>query len=340
LQLFENKLSIKFLGISLLLFAFYTSPVYSENDWIGKSIDLTINSRFDEAEDLVKSRLASGDSSIEVYFYYASVLNSKMTHFEKEVGQERFLICLKSVIDSCNEGLKSDLSQSRLARYYFFRGSASAYLAFFQGRQGSWYPAFKNGLKAREDLEKAIEYNPELHDAYLGIGTFQYWVSTRLKWLPFVSDSREEGIENIVKAVKYSDHSRYLAMHQLIYILLDFKKYDEALVYAKRVIEAYPESPFMGWAYAHTLYKMKKNEQALQAYKALLRLIEQCPAKNPMHWVACHVKMAEIYKRLADTDSCRNECELVLSRSYSEEELTKPGKEKLEQARELLKACE
>lgn len=305
-------------------------------DWIHESIDLTINTRFARAESLLTARMAAGDSSLEVQFYYASVLNSKMTHFEKTSEQTHFLNVLKSVITACSEYLEEDSSAYSEAELYFYRGSALGYLAFFQGQTGSWYPAFKNGLKARNDLEKAIEADPELYEAYLGIGAFQYWVSTKFRWIPLVSDKRQEGIENIKKAIEHSTYSRYMAMHQLIYILLDYEAFDEALSYAEKVIAAYPQSPFMWWAYAHTLYKMKRNEEALGAYEHLLGLIESDPASNPMHWVACHVKMAEIHQRLGNVVQCRAHCEKVLNRNFTEEELTDPGKKRLQQAREML----
>lgn len=327
--------------LSVLVALLFTLSVQaSEKEWIEKSIDFTINTRFAEAESLLTGRMARGDSGLAVLFYYASVLNSKMTHFEKPVGETVFLNVLKKVIDRSSRQMEKEKDKKREAQLYFYRGSALGYLAFYQGQSGSWYPAFKNGLKARRDLEKAVERDPSLYDAYLGIGTFQYWVSTRFKWLPLVSDNREEGIANIMKAIAHSTYSRYMAMHQLIYILLDYGKFDEALGYAGKVIEAYPSSPFMWWAYAHTLYKMHRNDQALDAYYKLLGLIERSPQANPMHRVACHVKLAELYARLGDRANCRRHCQTVLNHTFTEDELTEQGEKRLEKAAELLKGCE
>jgi hypothetical protein len=85
---------------------------------------------------------------------------------------------------------------------------------------------------------------------------------------------------------------------------------------------------------------MHRNEQALDAYQKLLKLIEADVQANPMHWVACNVKLAEIYQRMEDLENCRLHCDKVLNRKFSEDELTKPGKKRLKKAEELLQSCD
>jgi tetratricopeptide (TPR) repeat protein len=287
---------------SLILFVLIASiqfPVMAA-DWIQKTIDYTINTQFDSAEYLINERLAYGDSSLPVYFYYASILNSKMTHYENDEELDRFLEILNKIIDEATlfiqvNGLLDDSSKAKL---YFYRGSAYGYLAYVQGKNGQWLKALDNGMASIDDLEKSVQIDSTLYDAYLGIGVYYYWRSTKLKymlWLPFVPDMRDEGINQIKLAIEKGRYSAALGMQQLIYILLDYGRFDEAIPYAQKVVELYPKSQFMRWAHAHVYYKKHDYDKAIESYFKLLELIRNDSRSNPSHWLFCQTRLAEIY---------------------------------------------
>lgn len=342
LHLFKNKIaqfhSVVF--IVLVLSAQILNAADTKSNWIEQSIDLTINTRFAAAESLLFGRIVNGDSTTETWFYITSMLNSKMTHYENQVDEKAFLNAINqvqsniSILDMVVDRHDS-LTQ---ARQFFYRGSASGYLAFFQGQNGEWFDALDNGLQSIGDLEKAVVYDSTLYDAWLGIGVYQYWRSTRLKylnWMPFVRDQREEGIANIRKAAQKSRYSRYLAMHQLIYILLNYGAKDEALKYANEAVHKYPQSIFMHWAYAHTRYMRHEYVKAIEAYKKLSELLDQAVDQNPNHQISCLARLAEMYYNDGrDTDALREAMKSIqLSRNVK---LSKEGKKGVKKAQRIL----
>jgi tetratricopeptide (TPR) repeat protein len=347
-----NLQTIKYRRIPLCLFglfffAVFVYPLAAQNDsiktdWVQQSIDLTINGRFDEAEILLKKRIADGHEDLETYFYYASLLNSKMTHYENFHNDSLFLIVIDSVIKKADRLLKNIPQDSlQTARILFYKGSAVGYLAFYQGQTGKWLAAFNNGMDAIDYLEQAAAYDSALYDAYLGIGVYKYWKSTKLKavlWLPFVKDERAEGIRLIRKATDSSSRSKYMGMHQLIYILLDYGDFYRAKQYALEAIDKYPQSQFMWWAYAHTLYKMHDNADALKTYEHLLEMINNDPQANLSHKVTCRLRMAEIYKRMNDVEACRNQCRLIIN-DFKRDNLSDNGKKDYDKAKEMMKKC-
>ena len=314
-----------------------------DNGWIKESIDLTINTNFAAAESLLTAKIAESDSSIEACFYYASVLNSKMTHFENSDNADEFLDILQKVVDKCDSGLENDdLGAEEKARLHFFQGSAFGYMGFFEGQNQQWFKALNHGLKSINDLKKAAELDSTLYETYLGIGVYQYWRSTKLKfllWTPFFDDLRQEGIANIKKAIRPGVLSRYMAMHQLVYILLDYKKFDEALAYAEEAAAAYPQSQFMQWAYAHVFFKKHDNQRALQEYDRLMALLLADPDVNPSHLITCHLRRARIYLRLKEYQQCSMECRLGLEIPYGED-LSDKGREARESLLEILDEIE
>ena len=213
-----------------------------KDNWISRSIRLTINARFTQAESLLVNRIAAGENTAEVHFYLSSVLNSKMTHYESRIDEARFLNSIDKVIQKTDSALvhNGNNTNKQTARLLFYRGSAFSYRAFYLGQTGHWLEALQDGSKSIGDLEQAVELDSTIYEAYLGIGVYQYWKSTKLKflfWTPFVDDVRLTGIEQIKKTVHSNTPARYLAMHQLVYILLDYGGMDEALVYARQGIE-------------------------------------------------------------------------------------------------------
>lgn len=340
--MFANKI-IRYLSAPFLCLALLTHSLYgadSETNWIEQSIDLTINTRFTEAEALLYGRIAEGNSTAETWFFIASMLNSKMTHFENQADETAFLEAIHQVRSKIKISDSAvDQTDSLLqARQFFYRGSASGYLAFYQGQNGEWFDALNNGLQSIADLKQAVALDSTLYDAWLGIGVYQYWRSTRLKflfWMPFVEDQREQGITNIRKAAQKSLYSRYMAMHQLIYILLNYGAKDEALTYARQVVHKYPQSIFMRWAYAHTWYMRHEYDQAIRAYKQLLKLLEQSPDQNPNHHISCLARLAEMHQKTGRETEALLEAQksIRLSRNV---ELSKEGRKGVEKAQRVL----
>lgn len=281
----------------LILYIILGLSYLHAQDWIGKSINLTINTKFSEAESLLIHRIHN-DSSIVDYFYYASVLNSKMVHFENNYDETDFLKAINNVIEI---GTKSiELGTGTLkekAKTLFYVGSAYGSLAYYQGRKGEWFPAVNNGRKAQEFLTKAVETDSTLWDAYLGLGSYKYWLSTKVYWIPFIDDEREEGISLIKKTIKHDSFSKSLAMHQLVYILLDYGDFKQAQKIAEELIVMYPQSQFVYWAYAHVFMKKKEFEKAIAAYQKLLQLIHSDPNANPNHKITCLARMMDMYAR-------------------------------------------
>ena len=286
-------------------------------DWIEEGIELTINNRFEEAEVYLQLQIKNNPADYRTYFYYAAVLNSKMTHFETTDDEESFDWALEKTIKIIDSilALNNTIDDSTYAQHLFYLGSAFGYRAFFQGQNKNWLAALSNGVKSNRTLQKAVEFDSTCYDAYLGIGVFKYWRHSILKyfaWLPFVPDERDEGINLIKKSIQHSRYSKYLARQQLVYILVHYSKPEEAISYAQEITERYPDSQFMLWAAAHAYHKDGDLHNAAIAYQHLLEIITDDPDYNPQHLIKCKMKLAEIYCDSEQYENCLLECKQLL----------------------------
>ena len=327
-----------------LLFIFVKSSLANDDQWIENVIHLTINNKFDSALTLIDMKLSKNPKDYKAQFYLAATLSSKMTYYENDESLSRFQQAIDSTILTVEEIIETDdySSEKHLADLLFYIGSAYGYRSFYQGNHGQWLSAISNALRSVSYLSEALEKDSTMYGAYLGIGVYKYWRYSRLKvvsWLPFVPDDRDEGIQMILYAITHDPVSRYMAMHQLIYILLDYGKMEEALFFAEKAIRKYPESQFMYWAFAHACLKNKLYEKATDAYQRLKNLIVNDDKSNFSHLIRCEYKLALIEFELHNYSACVEKCNRIFALS-EDTPLTENGQETISQTKDLLEKCE
>lgn len=309
------------------------------NDWIRENIDLTINGKFSQAIEKLHSLEIKYPENYKISFYLAATLNSRMTHYENFNDEQAFNKYIDKTINLIEKELAGNsLNDSLHANLLFYLGSAIGYRSFFEGKKGNWYTALSNGLKAKNLLYDSIELDSTLYEAYFGIGTYKYWSSSKIEfalWLPIIPDERDDGIKMIKRSIEKESPSKYMAMHQLVYILLDYDQFDEAVIYAEKIVEKYPQSQFMWWANAHTYYKMRDYNKAIYSYNKLLDLFKHDANYNPAHYIKCNLKLAQLYYELKDYINCIKYCNNIFNSGISPELKEKLDNE-IEEAEEYL----
>ncbi len=337
-------MSLKYFIIQLILIFSLIRLSIAADPWIKATIDLTINTNFERALMVVQEQINLNPGNYRAWFYLAATYNSKMTHFENEDGVEQFDDAIDKTIDLINDQFENDkvLIDSIRAQLLFYIGSAYGYRAYLRGRQGQYVAAISNGLKSVSYLNESLEKDSTLYSAYLGIGVYKYWRYSRLdfiSWLPFIPDDRDEGIVMINMAIANDSLSKYIAMHQLIYILLDYGKFDEALVFAEIVVEKYSRSQFMWWANAHAYFKKGSYREAEKSYEKLYQLILQDKNRNITHLLKCQYKLALVARYLKNYQICKQHCENLLQFSENED-LTNAAWDILSDTENLWEDCQ
>jgi tetratricopeptide (TPR) repeat protein len=110
---------------------------------------------------------------------------------------------------------------------HLYCGQAQNALMRLEGFQGSLYKAAKAGVSSAKHFERALEIDPELYDAKLGLGSYYYYASIAgrylrwLSWLWFVpTGERDLGLEYITEAASRGDYQRFEAATSLARIYL------------------------------------------------------------------------------------------------------------------------
>ena len=180
----------------------------------------------------------------------------------------------------------------------------------------------RRGLKAKGAYLEALELDPNLYDAYLGLGTYHYWKSAKtefINWLPFVGDRKDDGVEELQLAADSSLFSNDLALNSLIWIHLERKDPQSALACAETLHSRYPDSRLVKWGMAFSNYSAGKYAAALKYFGEIISSLESDSTQNYFNLIECRYHRGKIFQSVKDTSAARSEFEKLLSYPVAEE---------------------
>jgi len=309
-------------------------PVIAELETqIQQGMEATILNDFDTALTTFSDIVERYPEHPVGYFYYAASLQAKMLDAEDFSRVSEFEKYLKL----CREKSKEINRSGDKTWPLFFEGSAHLYSSFMNNKKGSMWSAYRDARAGVKALEKVIELDSTFYDAYLGVGSFKYWKSSKarsLTWLPFISDERELGIEMVQKAMAKGRFVPLVGADQLAWILLDNGDHEGALKLALDNHALYPNSRFFKWTLVSIYRKAGIPQETERLFTGLLQELRADSLNNHYNETICLLRLAEI---------CVNRGEYLDAEAYLAElsalrlnkDMKKRTKNKYEEAAEL-----
>lgn len=148
-------------------------------------------------------------------------------------------------------------------------GGALGLLGRYQATNRQWMSAYFGGKKAYKHLSKALKINPELKDAYMGKGIFDYFVATLpavVRTLAFVGQGGDPkvGLAELEEAANNGIYSRTPSKLFLTQIYTESEKTPEkALEILNSLRQDHPKSPFIHLMKIIGLYNVGQTEELL-----------------------------------------------------------------------------
>lgn len=217
----------------------------------------------------------------------------------------------------------------------YFYALARGYASYYQAINGNWFNALKTGLSSVSAFEECLELDPEFYEAWIAIGTYEYWKSSKtdfLSWLPFMNDDKKSGIQKLKLAIKSSGYNSHIAIHSLIWIYIDQEDFDSALTLAKYAVEKHPESRIFKWGLARS-FEEKDIQKSIDTYLEILESYKQTGIRTRVNEITIKHIIAQQYVKLNENDKAIRLCEEILA--Y--DDLTKFEKKKLEDRMERVR---
>jgi tetratricopeptide (TPR) repeat protein len=329
---YSEKLLIVFLAI-LLLPILTQSQTYLQDAFVG--IEASVHHDYDQALSIFSHLYEQFPNDPIGPFFIAATLQSKMMDFETNKWQNEFYAQIENTEIRAKRLLQKD-PHNAMAR--FFLGGALAYKGFYLARQKKYLSGIRVAIAAVNQLEKVVEIDSQMYDAYLGIGNYKYWRSrlTRMiNWLPFFSDQREEGLRMIKVSLEKGTFTRWAALNDLAWIYIDREEPAKALGFAQMGLREFPKSRFFLWPAAEAYAQIGETLQARRIYEKLLLSVTSKSFNNHYNEILLHLKIAECAYDLREFKDARLHCEHVLT-IEPDDEVKKRIESKIKKAKKLL----
>jgi len=170
-------------------------------------------------------------------------------------------------------------ANQNLARNLLYEGMAYGLLARFYGLRDNDLPTARAGKKMRSILLQALTLDPNLTDAYLGLGIYNYFVDTLptiVKMLRFLiglpGGSRETGLEQLQAVASKGDLASGEAQ---FYLAKDFsrnseRQYEKSLSLFQELAAKYPSNMLWQLVVGSLQIRLGQVEQGEGLYREVL----------------------------------------------------------------------
>jgi tetratricopeptide (TPR) repeat protein len=269
--------------IVLFLFLF-TSVSFSQNsniDWLlvhNLSIDginELYNLNVSKAEENFNRVIQIAPLDPRGYFFNCILYFLRFSLERNRPDFDNFFLNSEKVINVCTELIDRN-KQDYNARFYL--AGIYGYMGLMYQLDNSIVKAVWDGKKGFGMLKDIVEEKPDMYDAYLGTGLFDYllakipkgyaWI---LKLLGYGGD-KERGLQELKTAEEKGVYTRTEAALYLSQFLSFEERWEEAFYYIKKLIKQYPENSLFLVAYGNMENRLNKTEYAIAAYKKALEI--------------------------------------------------------------------
>ncbi len=315
--------------IALLLLLLRSTAASQHPDWNEvhaatlRGIDRLYDMKIEEASATFDSvrRMAPGDP--RGYFFGSMVHFWLYTLARDEKEYAKFLEKSDDVITVCENLLDAD---ERDAVSKFYLGGMYGYRGLAHQAHNSMFRAVTEGRKGYLALKEAVRLKPDLYDAQMGFGLFNYLVAKVPKSLSWIlslvgfSGDAEGGLAMVRNAAAHGVYTKTEARFFLSQFLFADQKSEEALSILDTLITAYPDNSLFVVTYASWQSRLGNTDVALRAAEKAVEINRRSPIHYGEEFV--YSTLGAIYFARNDFARARSNLEYYIKKAASEDYVT------------------
>lgn len=241
------------------------------------------------------------------YFLLASLYALYMSDFSTDtLTKNLFSYCDTAVLLAKKEINKSNA----LGLPHLWLGGTYGLRAFYKVINESLAPGVNDALKAINEISKAVELDSFLFDGYIGISGYNYFKYRLFSILPGSMNSQWE--DEIKLACEKGKYFKDAAIAAYASLLVEEKKYPEALKLATQLVDKFPDSKVFRWIRVKAYCETRMWEDAKNDYEKLLELTLKSQPKTFYNIGYCRLELARTYLKLGEKKECKLQCNEIL----------------------------
>lgn len=270
--------------ILALLLSFTAAVGQAENPFgVSPELDQSIKSglhalyslKFEEAEKIFETIKPHAEEHPMVAFGEASVHWWRLSVYVLEADEQESAAFLKAVNRCIDLSKKKIEAGDTTGEAHMTLGGAYGLLGRWQATTGEFLSAYFTGKRAIKFLRKSLKINPNMNDAYMGLGIFDYYVATLpavVRVLAFLGKSdAETGLRELETAATKGTYANTPSKLFLTDLYANQEnKPEKAFELLAALKTEFPESPFVHMLQLITLYnhnRMNDFEKEVAAYR-------------------------------------------------------------------------
>jgi tetratricopeptide (TPR) repeat protein len=245
-----------------------TAAQTTARDLRARALDLAYNLDHDPAIELLRQAVAAAPSDPAPHRTLASVLWLHMLFLRGAVTVDHYLGSFSRArvemqkppaqLDAefrKHAQIAVDLARSRVERFprdaqarYDFGAALGLQASYIATVEGKLLAGFKAARRCFDEHERALELDPDRHDAALVVGMYRYIISTLslpMRVMAYVAGfggGRDEGIALLHRAAAGGGEARTDALFALVLVYNREKRFDEALDVLRQLRTLYPRN--------------------------------------------------------------------------------------------------
>ena len=273
----------------LIILSFISNNIFAQsgiNSTILRGLDNIYNFRWNQAKLTFQRLIDKYPDDPRGYHYESSIYFWYYFSSKNKDDFQKFMDYSDEAIEKAVALLDSN---SVDVETLYILGANYSYRAMAFTQQGKFLDAVWSTKKSESFLNKVIELNPKFHDAYLGLGLYNFalrQIPKALQWalsLAGMKGDKEKGLDYIKNAMTYGTYSSVEARYYYSQILTDFfADYSAASRYMRSLIYRYPNNLLFNYTLAVIYIKDRKLNRA----ERILRRIVHSKTKKFQQLIA------------------------------------------------------
>ena len=259
------------------------SPILDQK--IREALEENYNLNFEKALEILASLKESQNDHPVISF------GETLTHWWKLTTQvleedrkasRPFLASANNTLRIANKKIKK---RDEAGEAHLVKGATLGLLGRWHIKNRHWVKSYFTGRKAKRYLKKALKINPDLKDAYTGMGAYDYFVAKlpgMVRFLAFLGHPGDPsiGLDEMRKSVEEGLYTKIGSKIALTFIYIRNEKDPEkALALANDLVSLYPRNSFIRALKAISLYDSGQIAELIQESQYQLKLLQE--KKNP-----------------------------------------------------------
>ncbi|MDR2592310.1 MAG: hypothetical protein LBC59_05830 [Chitinispirillales bacterium] len=196
-----------------------------------------------EAAREINTVLKSDPENIDALYTLAAIEQTRILDYESySIDGARFLSLADSLRDIFDRR-QAVLRGGDSLRCIFYRANILGGISLMQAKRGAWIEGARSAMASSGLYKQVKKADPGHLGAELGLGIFDYYFGTSLKWIPFAGGgSVERGLEAMERALHAPFPFDHAAKSSYCWMLIDRKQYKKADSLAHTVLVEIPTS--------------------------------------------------------------------------------------------------